>query len=226
MPPGRRSFHPCTAASARAWRLLWGGESSKVGLFPHISTGAASSRLGWTSGAWFGGSKRRLNHDKTRQQSTYHPYASIISPAAYCNNTGAFQPVDSISATCDFLPEAFSRQTEFTMSAQSSAGIQTLLEAEREASKIVQKVRTKRVKEARDEAKKEIEAYKAEKESEYKAFESKHTQGNKQAEEEANKEAETQIKEIKEAGKKHQDKVIKDLLKAVFEPHPVPPTAA
>ncbi|TLD20310.1 hypothetical protein PspLS_08655 [Pyricularia sp. CBS 133598] len=111
-------------------------------------------------------------------------------------------------------------------SAQSSAGIQTLLEAEREASKIVQKVRTKRVKEARDEAKKEIEAYKSEKEGEYKAFESKHTQGNKQAEEEANKEAETQIKEIKEAGKKHQDKVIKDLLKAVFEPHPVPPTAA
>lgn len=121
------------------------------------------------------------------------------------------------------------RQTEFTMSAQSSAGIQTLLEAEREASKIVQKARefrTKRVKEARDEAKKEIEAYKAEKEGEYKAFESKHTQGNKQAEEEANKEAETEIKEIKEAGKKHQDKVIKDLLKAVFEPHPVPPTAA
>ncbi|KAI7915721.1 hypothetical protein M0657_002231 [Pyricularia oryzae] len=88
------------------------------------------------------------------------------------------------------------------------------------------RVRTKRVKEARDEAKKEIEAYKAEKEGEYKAFESKHTQGNKQAEEEANKEAETEIKEIKEAGKKHQDKVIKDLLKAVFEPHPVPPTAA
>ena len=53
-----------------------------------------------------------------------------------------------------------------------------------------------------------------------------HTQGNKQAEDEANKEAEARIKEIKEAGKKNQDKVVKDLLKAVFEVHPQPPTQA
>ncbi|AEO59344.1 hypothetical protein MYCTH_2081891 [Thermothelomyces thermophilus ATCC 42464] len=111
------------------------------------------------------------------------------------------------------------------MSAQNSAGIQTLLDAEREASKIVQKAReyrTKRVREARDEAKKEIEAYRAKKEAEYKAFEAQHTQGNKQAEEEANREVEAKIAEIKETGKKNQDKIIKDLLAAVYQAHPTP----
>ncbi|KAL2162493.1 hypothetical protein VTH06DRAFT_7407 [Thermothelomyces fergusii] len=111
------------------------------------------------------------------------------------------------------------------MSAQNSAGIQTLLDAEREASKIVQKAReyrTKRVREARDEAKKEIEEYRAKKEAEYKAFEAEHTQGNKQAEEEANREAEAKIAEIQEAGKKNQDKIVKDLLAAVYQAHPTP----
>ncbi|CAN8106331.1 unnamed protein product [Discula destructiva] len=115
------------------------------------------------------------------------------------------------------------------MSAQNSAGIQTLLEAEKDASKIVQKAReyrTKRVKEARDEAKKEIEAYKAKKEEEYKKFEAEHSQGNKKAEEDANKEAEDKIKEIKNLGKKSQDKVVKDLLAAVYDVQAEPPTAS
>ena len=51
-----------------------------------------------------------------------------------------------------------------------------------------------------------------------------HTQGNKQAEEEANKDAETQIREINEKGKKGQDKVVKDLLSAVLDVKPVPPS--
>lgn len=51
-----------------------------------------------------------------------------------------------------------------------------------------------------------------------------HSQGNKAAEEEANKEAEAKIKEIHEAGKEGQDKVIKDLLSTVFDVKPVPPT--
>ncbi|AEO64670.1 12ca826e-f287-45a0-8ed9-a2752afc96ed [Thermothielavioides terrestris] len=111
------------------------------------------------------------------------------------------------------------------MSAQNSAGIQTLLDAEREASKIVQKAReyrTKRVREARDEAKKEIEAYRANKEAEYRKFEAEHTQGNKQAEEAANREADAKIREIQEAGKRGQEKVINDLLAAVFDVHPAP----
>ncbi|OAQ64016.1 vacuolar ATPase [Pochonia chlamydosporia 170] len=112
------------------------------------------------------------------------------------------------------------------MSAQNSAGIQTLLDAEREASKIVQKARefrTKRVREARDEAKKEIAEYKASKEEEFKKFESEHSRGNQQAEEEASKEADQEIKVIKEAGTKGQDGVVKNLLSAVFDVHPVPP---
>ncbi|KAF4810393.1 V-type proton ATPase subunit G [Colletotrichum siamense] len=134
----------------------------------------------------------------------------------------------SATVAADVIPSEDS-VLMYSQSAQNSAGIQTLLDAEREASKIVQKARefrTKRVKEARDEAKKEIEAYRNSKEDEFKKFESEHTQGNKQAEDEANKEAEGKIKEIKDAGKKSQDKVVADLLKAVFEVKPVPPSAA
>ncbi|KXJ92120.1 V-type ATPase [Microdochium bolleyi] len=115
------------------------------------------------------------------------------------------------------------------MSAQNSAGIQTLLDAEREASKIVQQAReyrTKRVREARDEAKKEIDAYRQAKEDEFKKFESEHTAGNKQAEDEANREADGKIKEIKAAGQKSQAQVVDALLKAVAEPKPVAPSKA
>ena len=49
-----------------------------------------------------------------------------------------------------------------------------------------------------------------------------HTQGNKQAEEEANREAEAKIREIKEMGKKNQEKVINDLLSAIWDVRPVP----
>ncbi|KAI0873775.1 vacuolar ATPase [Hypoxylon argillaceum] len=111
------------------------------------------------------------------------------------------------------------------MSAQNSTGIQTLLDAEREASKIVQKVRTKRVREARDEAKKEIDAYRKAKEEEFKKFEAEHTKGNKQAEDEANKEADGNIQEIQASGKKNQSGVVADLLKGVLDVKPVPPSA-
>lgn len=106
------------------------------------------------------------------------------------------------------------------MSAQNSAGIQTLLDAEREASKIVQKAReyrTKRVKESRDEAKKEIDEYRKNKEAEFKAFEAQHTQGNKEAGEEAGRDAEAQIAKIREAGQNSRDKIVNDLLRGVLE---------
>ncbi|KAH8200799.1 hypothetical protein TruAng_005036 [Truncatella angustata] len=142
-------------------------------------------------------------------------------------------------------------EMDISQSAQNSQGINTLLEAEKNASKIVQQAptttatttshrprltphlpspktareyRTKRVREARDEAKKEIDAYRKEKEDEFKKFESEHAQGNKQAEDEASKEADAKIQEIKGAGKKSQEKVVADLLKAVFDVKPVPPT--
>lgn len=52
---------------------------------------------------------------------------------------------------------------------------------------------------------------------------SQHTSGNKKAEDDANKDAEGQMKEIKAAGSKTGDKVVEDLLKAVFEVKPVVP---
>ncbi|OCL02012.1 vacuolar ATPase-like protein [Glonium stellatum] len=112
------------------------------------------------------------------------------------------------------------------MSAQNSAGIQTLLDAEREAQKIVQKAReyrTKRVKDARTEAQKEIDEYRREKEEEFKAFEKEHTSGNQKAEEDASKEAEVKVKEIQEIGKKTGDKVVDQLLEAVMNVKPQPP---
>ncbi|KJX96038.1 hypothetical protein TI39_contig844g00030 [Zymoseptoria brevis] len=113
--------------------------------------------------------------------------------------------------------------------AQNSAGIQTLLDAEREAQKIVQKAReyrTKRVKDARSEAQKEIEEYRNQKEEDFKAFEKQHTSGNEKAEQDANKDTEKQLNEIKQVGSKTGPKVVDDLLKAVMEPHPEVPDRA
>merc|ERR1712000_206731 len=93
------------------------------------------------------------------------------------------------------------------MSAQNSAGIQTLLDAEKEAQKIVQKARE----------------YRKKKEEEFKKFESEQSSGNKKAEDDANKEAEAKVKEIQEAGKKSWKKVVEDLIKAVTSPHPEVP---
>ncbi|KHN98668.1 vacuolar ATPase [Metarhizium album ARSEF 1941] len=87
-------------------------------------------------------------------------------------------------------------------------------------------VRTKRVREARDDAKKEIADYKASKEEEFKKFQAEHSRGNQQAEEEASKEADKEIKNIREAGSRGQEGVVKSLLSAVFEVHPVAPEKA
>lgn len=56
------------------------------------------------------------------------------------------------------------------------------------------------------------------------ADEAKHTSGNEKAQEDANEEAETKMKEIKEAGTESQNKVVEDLLKAVFDVKPVVPS--
>jgi len=112
------------------------------------------------------------------------------------------------------------------MAAQNSAGIQTLLDAERDAQKIVQKAReyrTKRVKDARTEAQKEIEEYKEKKEKEFKEYESKHTSGNKKAEEDADKDTEQKLEEIKQIGKKTGPQVVDQLLKAVMDVRPQVP---
>ncbi|KAM3425448.1 V-type proton ATPase subunit G [Cercospora zeina] len=145
------------------------------------------------------------------------------------------------------------RRTSNKMAAQNSAGIQTLLDAEREAQKIVQKEnvrntttlnpdasahglslptntssflptdRTKRVKDARSEAQKEIEEYRNQKDEEFQQFESQHTSGNKKAEQDAEKETNEKLEEIKGIGKKTGPKVVEDLLKAVMDVQPQVP---
>ncbi|KAF8545423.1 vacuolar ATPase [Trichophaea hybrida] len=111
------------------------------------------------------------------------------------------------------------------MAAQNSAGIQTLLDAEREAQRIVQKARTYRtqkVKEARSEAQKEIEEYKKQKEAEFKRFEAEHSGSNAQAEQEADRQVQEQLLEIKRIGAEKMDKVVADLVKAVIDVNPKP----
>jgi len=111
------------------------------------------------------------------------------------------------------------------MSAQNSAGIQTLLDAERDAQKIVQQAReyrTKRVKDARNEAQKEIEEYRKEKEDEYQKFEKEHSSGNQKAEEDAKKDTDLKVKEINELGNKKGAEVVNQLITAVVNAHPEP----
>ncbi|KAB8203710.1 H+-ATPase G subunit-domain-containing protein [Aspergillus parasiticus] len=108
-------------------------------------------------------------------------------------------------------------------SAQNSAGIQTLLDAEREAQKIVQQAReyrTKRIRDAKSEAQKEIEEYRNQKEQEFKKFEAEHSSGYKKAEEDANKEAEVKLQEIKDAGNSKGAKVVEDLISALTDVKP------
>ncbi|KAJ4982932.1 V-type proton ATPase subunit G [Stagonosporopsis vannaccii] len=111
------------------------------------------------------------------------------------------------------------------MSAQNSAGIQTLLDAEREAQKIVQQDRTKRVKDARSEAQKEIEEYKKEKEAEYQKFEKEHSSGNKKAEDDAKKDTDNKVKEVEDLGNKSGSKVVEQLITAVTNADPKPARA-
>ncbi|EEP77269.1 V-type ATPase, G subunit [Uncinocarpus reesii 1704] len=105
----------------------------------------------------------------------------------------------------------------------NSAGIQTLLDAEREAQKIVQSDRTKRIKDAKSEAQKEIEEYRRQKEEEFKRFEAEHSSGNKKAEDDADKDAEVKLQDIHAASKAKGERVVEDLIHAVLNVQPEVP---
>ncbi|TFL02003.1 H+-ATPase G subunit-domain-containing protein [Pterulicium gracile] len=105
------------------------------------------------------------------------------------------------------------------MSAQQSQGIQTLLEAEKEAAKIVQQARqyrTQKLKDARSEASKEIEDYKKQKEEEFKSFESKHAGSTTEASSVIDKDTEVKLTAINESFDKNRDAVVKKLLDRVI----------
>ncbi|CAG8572343.1 4802_t:CDS:2 [Diversispora eburnea] len=107
------------------------------------------------------------------------------------------------------------------MAAQSSHGIQTLLEAEKEASKIVSKARNfrvQRLKEARTEAAKEIEILKAQKKEEFELFEAEHKESSDLDKVKADTEA--IIVTINEAFVENKSKVTDRLLSVVTNVQP------
>ncbi|KAF9530350.1 H+-ATPase G subunit-domain-containing protein [Crepidotus variabilis] len=101
------------------------------------------------------------------------------------------------------------------MATQQTQGIQTLLEAEKEAAKIVQQARQYRVqklKDARSEAQKEIDGYKKVKEEEFKAFEASHAGTTSTTQAALDKETEAKLKEIDDVYKQKKDDVVNSLI--------------
>ncbi|KAK0526287.1 hypothetical protein OC834_004856 [Tilletia horrida] len=106
------------------------------------------------------------------------------------------------------------------MAAQQSQGIQTLLEAEKEAAKIVSKARTYRtqkLKDARSEAAKDIEDLKAKKEKEFQAFQKEHEGTQSTAASAAEKETTQQIEALNQAFEKNRAGVVAKLLERITE---------
>ncbi|CAH1760364.1 11555_t:CDS:2 [Entrophospora sp. SA101] len=109
------------------------------------------------------------------------------------------------------------------MAAQNSQGIQKLLEAEKEASMIVEKARQYRVdrlKAARTEAAKEIEALKEQKNLEFKAFEAEHLGSSDQIFAKLDAETEIKLESIQMAFKDNKDSVIDKLLSTITTVQP------
>jgi len=102
----------------------------------------------------------------------------------------------------------------------SSQGITALLEAEKEAQKIVQKARdyrTARVKEARSEASKDIDDYKSKREAEFTSYQDQFSGSSTNAQGETNNATDEQIESLKSSTSANKDKVVATLLEKVVE---------
>ncbi|EPZ36009.1 V-type ATPase [Rozella allomycis CSF55] len=109
------------------------------------------------------------------------------------------------------------------MAAQNSQGIQILLDAEKEASKIVQKSRQYRVqklKDAKTEAQKEIEALKAQKEQEFNSFESNYVGSTDEAVLAVENQIQQKLQEIRLQFDQNREKVIQKMLQVVSTVQP------
>ncbi|KAF9359551.1 H(+)-transporting V1 sector ATPase subunit G, partial [Mortierella sp. NVP85] len=107
--------------------------------------------------------------------------------------------------------------------AANSEGIQKLLEAEKEAGKIVQKARTYRVqrlKDARAEAAKEIEEMKEAKNEAFKAFEQEHAGSSDQTSHRVEVETEQKRADIEADFAKNRAAVLQKLLDVVYTVEP------
>ncbi|KAJ1019628.1 hypothetical protein NDA18_006105 [Ustilago nuda] len=108
----------------------------------------------------------------------------------------------------------------YTMAAQQSQGIQTLLEAEKEAAKIVQKARTYRtqkLKDARNEASKEIEQLKSKKDKEFNDFQKEHKGSTSNSQNTVDKETEEKLEQLNKAFEANREEVINKLLDRVVD---------
>ncbi|KAI8878258.1 G subunit of V-type ATPase [Backusella circina FSU 941] len=112
------------------------------------------------------------------------------------------------------------------MSTSNSQGINTLLDAEREAAKIVQKAkqyRVQRLKDARSEAAKDIEELKAQKNTEYQNFVAQHSGESDQSLGQVDQETDAKISEIRAAASDKKEVAVELMLKSIInvvtEPH-------
>ncbi|KAJ9052330.1 hypothetical protein DSO57_1028237 [Entomophthora muscae] len=111
------------------------------------------------------------------------------------------------------------------MVSQGSQGIKTLLEAEKEASKIVEKARqyrVQRLKDARSEAAKEIESLKQKKQTEFQSFEKKHSGSTEEVVKTIETDTKVKVKEVKQQFSKNKDVVAKKLIETVLNVSPKP----
>ncbi|KAH9815358.1 H+-ATPase G subunit-domain-containing protein, partial [Melampsora americana] len=104
-------------------------------------------------------------------------------------------------------------------------GIQALLDAEKEAAKIVEKAReyrSQKIKDARGEASKEIESLRSKREEEFQNFQSTHTGSTDDQQREIDTETEAKIESIKSEFAKNRETVVKTLLEKVIDVQPEP----
>ncbi|KAF9515081.1 hypothetical protein BS47DRAFT_1328354 [Hydnum rufescens UP504] len=104
------------------------------------------------------------------------------------------------------------------MASSQSQGIQTLLEAEKEAAKVVQQARQyrlQRLKDARSQAQKEIEEYRKTKDEEFRKIEGQRKGLIETAQATVDKETEAKLKVVQESLTKNRDAVVKKLLDRV-----------
>lgn len=116
-----------------------------------------------------------------------------------------------------------SRDCERLLIVCAAQGISTLLEAEKEAAKVVAKAReyrNQRVKDARGEASKEIDELRASKDAEFKAFQAQHSGDRAESENQVDKDTDKDLAQISASFESHREEVVAQLLDRVVQVAP------
>ncbi|KAI7943293.1 hypothetical protein MJO29_013137 [Puccinia striiformis f. sp. tritici] len=124
-----------------------------------------------------------------------------------------------IGLVCTTVPSIYSP----ILSIFLCSGIQALLDAEKEAARIVEKAReyrSQKLKDARGEAAKEIESLKSKREEEFKEFEQQHSGNTDSQQKVLEEETKQKIELIKSEFNQNKAKVVSDLLSKVTDVHP------